>query len=291
MAAGGMRPGFTGSTIDRADHLRLDEARVAELAASLRARLLRLATLDPHLDENGGLAWGSLAELEDEAELIFLGLQDEAPLFAPLVRMQAGQRAWSVFGLLEAMAPEDAALWGTARSLIEWHNRHRFCSVCGTASELFRAGWGRKCGNCGAEHFPRVDPVVIMLAEHEGRVLLGRQPQYPPGRYSALAGFVEPGESIEEAVAREFREEAGIEVANVRYVASQPWPFPGSLMIACIADAVDDRLTIDRTELEDAFWMDRAGVESALAREAGAPFLAPPHFAIAYTLLKAWAEG
>ncbi|HEY0445628.1 MAG TPA: NAD(+) diphosphatase [Allosphingosinicella sp.] len=286
-----MRPGFTGSSVDRADHLRLDAARIAELGASLRARLLRLSALDPHLDEAGRLAWGSLAELEAEAELIFLGLDGDSPLFAPLPRLEpSGQRAFSVFRILDSMAPEDAALWGTARSLIEWHNRHRFCGVCGGASAVFRAGWGRKCPGCGAEHFPRVDPVVIMLAEHDGRVLLGRQPQYPPRRYSALAGFVEPGESIEEAVARELREEAGIRVRDVRYVASQPWPFPGSLMIACLAEAEDDALTIDRTELEDALWMDRAGVEAALAGAPDAPFLAPPRFAIANTLLRAWAE-
>jgi NAD+ diphosphatase len=133
-----------------------------------------------------------------------------------------------------------------------------------------------------------VDPVVIMLAEHDGRVLLGRQPQYPPGRYSALAGFVEPGESIEEAVARELREEAGIEVADVRYVASQPWPFPGSLMIACVAAARDDALTIDTTELEDARWIGREDVQAALSRDPGASFQAPPHFAIAHTLLAHW---
>jgi NAD+ diphosphatase len=196
-----------------------------------------------------------------------------------------------VFRLLETMRPEDAALWGTARSLIEWHNRHRFCSNCGTPTAVFRAGWGRKCSSCNAEHYPRVDPVVIMLAEHGDRVLLGRQPQYPAGRYSALAGFVEPGESIEEAVARELREEAGIQAANVRYVASQPWPFPGSLMIACIAEARDDVLTIDRTELEDAKWVRRKDVEAALRGEPGAPFLAPPHYAIAHTLLARWAAA
>ncbi len=287
-----MKPGFTGSTIDRADHLRLDEARIRELATSLRSRLLRLSVLDPELDEQGRLGWGSLAELRDEAELIFLGLDGETPLFAPLSRIdQTGQRGWSVFRLLEAMRPEDAALWGMARSLIEWHNRNRFCSNCGTATYVFRAGWGRKCPSCNAEHYPRVDPVVIMLAEHGDRVLLGRQPQYPPNRYSALAGFVEPGESIEEAVARELREEAGIEAANVRYVASQPWPFPGSLMIACIAEARDDALTIDRTELEDAKWVSRQDVEAALRGEPGAPFLAAPHFAIAHTLLARWAAA
>ncbi len=261
------------------------------MAASGSARLLRLAGLDPELDETGRLGWSTVADLEPEAELIFLGLDGEAALFAPLSRVETGQRAWSVFRLLEMMPPEDAALWGTARSLIEWHNRHPFCSVCGSASTLFRAGWGRKCGSCSAEHYPRVDPVVIMLAEREGRVLLGRQPQYPPGRYSALAGFVEPGESIEEAVAREFHEEAGIKVSNVRYVASQPWPFPGSLMIACIAETHSETLVIDTTELEDARWFERADVVAALRREPGAPFQAPPHFAIAHTLLSHWATA
>jgi NAD+ diphosphatase len=140
------------------------------------------------------------------------------------------------------------------------------------------------------EHFPRVDPVAIMLAEHEGRVLVGRQPRYPPGRYSALAGFIEPGESIEEAVARELMEEAGVAVGEVRYLASQPWPFPGSLMIGCVAAASDDRITLDRNELEDAMWVDRAGVAAALAGEADAPFQAPPHFAIAHTLLRMWVD-
>jgi NAD+ diphosphatase len=284
-----MKIGFTGAGIDRADHLRLDEARISDLASNPSARILRLAALDPELDETGRLAWASLAELEEEADLIFLGLANETPLFAPLRRIEAGQRAWAVFGILGSMAPEDAALWGTARSLIEWHNRHRFCGRCGHGTQAFRAGWGRRCGTCGLDHFPRVDPVVIMLAEHQGRVLLGRQPQYPAGRYSALAGFVEPGESIEEAVARELHEEAGIAVSNVRYIASQPWPFPGQLMMACVAEAHSDELVIDRTELDDAKWVDRDGVLAALAGEPGAPFLAPPPFAIAHTLLAWWA--
>ena len=137
----------------------------------------------------------------------------------------------------------------------------------------------------------RVDPVVIMLAEHEGRVLLGRQPHYPERRYSALAGFVEPGESIEEAVARELMEEAGVAVGDVRYVASQPWPFPGSLMIACLARAESDALRLDRNELEDAFWASREEVAAALAGDPAAPFLAPPPFAIANTLLARWSAG
>jgi NAD+ diphosphatase len=160
--------------------------------------------------------------------------------------------------------------------------------MCGQASAPFRAGWGRRCLSCQAEHFPRVDPVVIMLAEHEGSILLARQPQYPPGRYSALAGFVEPGESIEEAVARELHEEAGIIASDIRYVASQPWPFPGQLMIACTARAASAEIVLDRTELEDAFWASRADVAAAFAGEPGARFLAPPPYAIAHTLLRHW---
>jgi NAD+ diphosphatase len=241
------------------------------------------------LDAAGRLAWGELDALGQD-ELIFLGLDQNQPRFAPLRKQPPGQPAWSVWKLLGIMSNADAALWGTARSLIDWHNRHRFCSACGSPSELFRAGWGRRCPACAAEHFPRVDPVVIMLAEHDGRVLLGRQPRFPPRRYSALAGFVEPGESIEEAVTRELREEAGIEATEVRYVASQPWPFPGQLMIACLARAADDRLTLDREELDDAFWASRSEVEAALAGDPAAPFLAPPPFAIAHSLLRAWAE-
>ena len=291
-----MRVGFTGSGLDRADHLRLDEAKLAELMMHGAARLLRLADLDPVLGEDGRLAWVSFAEAGEpgkasEAELIFLGLDGDAPLFAPLVRTRLGQRAWSVFRTLGLMSPEEIAVWGAARSLIEWHNRHLYCGHCGKPTISFRAGWGRRCTGCQLEHFPRIDPVVIMLAEHEGKVLVGRQPQYPAGRFSALAGFVEPGESIEEAVARELREEAGLIVSNVRYIASQPWPFPGQLMIACVAEAETNEIVLDRNELDDAMWVDRAQIRSALDGDPEAPFLAPPPFAIAHTLLRAWAES
>ena len=283
------QPGFTGAGLDRADHLRLDPERLADLMANGDARLLQLDTVDPVLDEAGALSWGPLNGATDT---LFLGLEEGRPLFAPLVRMeQLGQRAWSVFRILSLMSPRDAAIWGAARSLNEWHNRHGYCSVCGHGTAPFRAGWGRKCPICEAEHFPRVDPVVIMLAEHEERVLLGRSPHYPPGRYSALAGFVEHGESIEEAVAREIMEEAGVRVTDIRYVASQPWPFPGQLMIACIGTAESDALTLDTNELEEAFWCDRAGVLAALAGDPDAPFQAPPPFAIANTLLTRGSEG
>ena len=281
-------PGFTGAGLDRADHLRLDEAALAAMMAKAEARLLALAELDPVLDEEGGLTWHALAEGE---ETIFLGLDGEAPLFAPLLRLEnIGSRAWSIFRVLSLMSPRDAAIWGAARSLNEWHNRHGFCGRCGAPTASFRGGWGRRCGQCRLEHFPRVDPVVIMLAEHDGKVFVARQPQYPAGRYSALAGFVEPGESIEEAVARELMEEAGLAVTDIRYVASQPWPFPGSLMIACLAQASSSEIRLDTTELEHGFWVDRQGIEAALAGGPDAPFQAPPPYAIAHTLLVRWLE-
>jgi NAD+ diphosphatase len=173
-------------------------------------------------------------------------------------------------------------------SLSSWHRRHGFCANCGSPSDVVRGGWSRQCPACQAEHYPRVDPVVIMLAEHDDRLLLGRQPQYPPGRYSALAGFLEVGETIEAAVARELFEEAGVTVSDIRYVASQPWPFPSSLMIGCTARAIDDRLTVDTTELEDARWFTRAEVAAAVAGTSDAAFIAPPPFAIARTLLEHW---
>ncbi len=286
-----IRTGFTGAGLDRMDALRLDLARLAAAASHSEARLLALAGLDPTIGENGRLAWQALDGAGHD-RLILLGFEGEAPRFAPLLDdVPLGERAWRVFGLLADMEQSDAAVWGTARALNEWHARHRFCGICGGATAPFRAGWGRRCGSCSAEHFPRVDPVVIMLAEHDGRVLVGRQHQYPPGRYSALAGFVEPGESIEEAVERELMEEAGVSVSGVRYVASQPWPFPGSLMIGCIAEAESDAVSLDADELEDAMWVDREGVAAALAGSDDAPFQAPPSFAIAHTLLQAWVDA
>ena len=159
---------------------------------------------------------------------------------------------------------------------------------------MIRAGWARACTGCGAQHFPRTDPVVIMLAEHEDSVLVGRQPMFPPNMFSALAGFVEVGESLEEAVARELREEAGIAAHSVRYVASQPWPFPSSLMIGCHAHADAPEITIDVTELKDARWFSRIEVEDAIAAiardEGGSAFRAPPRHAIANYLMRWWLE-
>ena len=283
-------PGFVGGTLDRVDHIRTNAALLAESFANPAARLLLLDGLDP-VEADGHLLLEPLphdARIEDH---VLLGIDPAGrPIFARLIAdlgpgLLPTPRSRAIVDLVPA---EEVALYGTARSLVHWHARHRFCSVCGAATESVKAGWSRKCGECGAEHFPRTDPVVIMLAEHRGRVLLGRQHSWPAGRYSALAGFVEPGETIEEAVARELHEEAGVRVHDVRYVMSQPWPFPSSLMIACFAEADDEALTLDPTEIEDAFWCDADGVRAALAGDPDAPFLPPPPMAVAWHLLDRW---
>ena len=283
--------GFTGARLDRADQMRTNEAAFAAAIADPRATCLTLDGIDFVPGASGGLLWEPL-DPADVRALMLLGIDDAgAPRFvreaAAGARVDARTR--TVMRLLPLLSAEEAALYGGARSLVDWHARHRFCAVCGTPTALFRGGWGRRCGECKAEHFPRVDPVVIMLAEFEDRVLVGRQGGFPPGFFSALAGFVEPGESLEEAVARELFEEAGIHVSDVSYVASQPWPFPSSLMIGCRAVAKDPALTLDTTEIEAAMWVDRAEVRAALASDMGAPFLAPPSLAIARYLLEAWA--
>ena len=287
-----MTPGFTGGRLDRADRLRHDPEALAELT-NWRARLLVLGPgHEPDVREDGRLGWTSLADAPDGAELALLGVEDGRAHFAAITGEPGGAafRSPRLLHALGLMAPGEAATWAAARSVLDWHARHRFCANCGAATAIFRAGWGRRCSACSTEHFPRTDPVVIMIAEHDGRALLGRQAAWPAGRFSALAGFLEPGESIEEAVAREIWEEAGVRVADVRYVASQPWPFPSQLMIACVARAENDALTLDRTELEAAIWVGRDEVRAVLAGKPG-PFLAPPSHAIAHTLLTRWSAG
>lgn len=285
---------FVGSRMDRADHVRCNPDLLAA-AMTPSARLLRLDGLDPVITSDGRLAWVSLADAADGAELVFLGRQDGHACFAPVPA--AGSTAPANPALWQAVATlpaDELATYGGARSLVDWHARHRFCSRCGQPTLPAKGGWQRNCTSeaCHAEHFPRVDPVTIMLVEHDGELLLGRQPRFPAGSYSALAGFVEPGEAIEEAVAREVLEEAGVTVRDVTYVGSQPWPFPSSLMIGCHAFGDDPALTIDRTELEDARWFTRAEVEDAVQaierNESGAAFRCPPRTAVANALLRWW---
>ena len=274
-------PFFSGSGLDRADALRADEAALRALADHPDALELQWRDALPELTPDGKLRW-----VRPTRPDLFLGLDGDAPRFSAVEAVSADFR--QVLPLITTLDANDAPLFAAVLSLTRWHSRHRFCANCGHPSEPVRGGWSRRCPSCDAEHYPRVDPVVIMLAEHDGRLLLGRQPHYPPGRYSALAGFVEVGENLEAAVARELHEEAGIRFSNVSYVASQPWPFPSSLMIGCHAEAEGDQITIDTTELEDARWFSRDQIAAAFRDEEKGPFQPPPRAAIARTLLERW---
>lgn len=256
---------------------------------------MALDALMPALDDAGKLVWGTLADAAEDAELVFLGLDrgdgGERACFAAVPAKgdasprMANPQLWSLMATLE---PGDLALYGGARSLIDWHARHRFCAQCGASTKIAKGGWQRSCDACGAQHFPRTDPVTIMLSEHEGRLMLGRGKGWPEGAFSALAGFVEPGETIEEAVAREVFEEAGVFVRDVTYVASQPWPFPSQLMIGCHSHTDSDDLTIDETEMAEVRFFTREEVAASLKGDG--PFRAPPKHAIASNLMRWWLE-
>ncbi len=286
--------GFTGSPIDRAEAIRRDETAIAAARDDPAARFLLLDGLRPVMDVSGPapvLGWVAAADVPDPGAAVLLGFEGAVPRFA--VAGPAPARLRAIDARTAAMQADLAsgAIIAHARSLIDWHARHGFCANCGQVTVSRRGGALRHCDGCGAEHYPRTDPVVIMLVVDRAAdaVLLGRGPRMPEGFLSALAGFVEVGESLEEAVRREIREEAGIDVGAVRYVASQPWPFPSSLMIGCIADAASTQIAIDPHEIEEARWVPRADVAAAL-NGAGA-FLLPPPLAIAYHLIAHWLEG
>jgi NAD+ diphosphatase len=283
--------GFTGNRLDRADHLRRDETALHMARLHPSARFLVFDRLRPLLTPDGDrLMWHRRSAVED-GPTVFLGLDaDGIPHFAvacPAEGLEGVPTDARMAGAI--LQGHEAAIVAQARSLLDWHQRHGFCAACGAPTRMAKAGYGRTCPACGAEHFPRVDPVVIMLAEKDGHVLIGRQPGFPAGFYSALAGFVEPGESLEEAVVRELFEEAGIRVHSVRYVASQPWPFPSSLMIGAIAQAKGFELRLDETEIEAARWVSRDECRAALRGEGD--WRAPPPLAIAHLLLDRWANS
>lgn len=274
-------PFFSGPGLDRADALRADDVALRALADEPSTRQLKWLGGLPLLAKDGRLEWEPAVNPD-----LFLGFDGEAARFSAIENVTADAR--TAFPLMALLNEDDAPKFAAAVSLARWHSRHNYCANCGHLTDSVRGGWSRACPACGAEHYPRVDPVVIMLVEHDGRLLLGRQPQYPPGRYSALAGFVEVGENLEAAVARELYEEAGIRARNIQYVASQPWPFPSSLMIGCHAETLSDELVIDTAELEDARWFSRSEVAAALAEASTALFQPPPKTAIARTLLEHW---
>lgn len=290
------RPGiaFAGSPLDRADAIRNNADRLASLM-DWRARLLKLDGLAPVYTDDGALEWGTLADAGADDDLVFLGLLDGKACFAAVPAEGADGPAYAQPQIWRAMSeldPGELATYGAARSLVDWHARHRFCARCGAPTRLAKGGWQRSCGSCDAQHFPRTDPVTIMVVECQGKLLLGRQPRFPARMFSALAGFVEPGETIEEAVAREIHEEAGVRVRDVRYIASQPWPFPSQLMIGCYAEADDPALTVDLSELEEARWFTREELEAARADgpDGDGPLAFPRPFAIAHHLVTWWLD-
>jgi len=285
---------FSGAPLDRDDHLRADPARIAELLAG-DALLLKLDGLVPEQAEGRALQWAPVSTAPAGADLVFLGLLDGVARFAAVPISGDADPAYAhqrSRAAMMALHCGELAIWGTARSVLDWHARHRFCARCGQPTVPAKSGWQRDCPACNSQHFPRVDPVAIMLVECGGQLLLGRQSRFPERSYSALAGFVEPGETIEEAVTREVFEEAGVRVRDVAYIASQPWPFPSQLMIGCIAQADSMALNIDTSEIEDARWFSRADVAEALAREQdSASFVPPPKQAIAHHMLGWWLEN
>ncbi|MFS0741813.1 NAD(+) diphosphatase [Brevundimonas sp. 3P9-tot-E] len=297
---------FSGNPLDRSGDLRNDAAWLAEQEANPEALAMILWEGRPLVETHEGaerLVWVSLAHARDMARDrdVFLGLWKGAPVFAaefegsidPTTGPAGGLGRFVEMREAAVVLPEaDAGIAATAKSLFDWRRRHGFCAACGKATDQASGGWKRVCPACGTEHFPRVDPVVIMLPVYkcgaEPRCLLGRQAAWPAGRMSALAGFMEPGEAIEEACAREVMEEAGLTVSDVRYHSSQPWPFPAQLMIGLIAEVTTDEAAPDQTELEAVAWLTRSEARAVLD-ETHPTIHAPPPYAIARRLLESWA--
>jgi NAD+ diphosphatase len=247
------------------------------------------------------LTFTEAAGLAPWREKVFLGLLDGAPRFAAGIDRAAVDGLKSRDDLLVTdlrsiatgglLAPEHLPPLAEAKAVLGWHARHRFCANCGTPSRVVDAGWRRDCPACDTQHFPRTDPVVIMLAIDGERCLLGRSPRFAPRMWSCLAGFIEPGETIEEAVRRETCEESGVVCGRVTYFASQPWPFPMSLMIGCHATAISTEITVDRTELEDARWFSRDEVVAMLLRRHPDGLTVAHPIAIAHHIIRAWVES
>jgi NAD+ diphosphatase len=306
---------FSGSALDRAAHLRSDPDQIAHMLAS--GHILPLWRGKPLIVNGTDLGWlphGHPA-LAHGTPPLFLGLDDGIPRFATDISdwsPEAGAEAveagffdhsaqfhpglpnthafLELRGVMLQLPPRAAELVATAKAVLHWHRSHRFCAVCGAQSDPINAGWQRACPKCAAQHFPRTDPVVIMLIQRGNSLLLGRSPGWPEGMFSCLAGFVEPGEAIESAVRREVMEETGIHVGDVRYVTSQPWPFPASLMMGFVGDATSDAITIDPTEIEAALWVSKEDLLDVMAGTH--PTIRPARAgAIAHHLIVNWLAG
>ena len=308
---------FGGSGFDRAAELRADADALATAKAVSSARTILYWRGKPLISRERPahllrvpLDHPAMADAHDEA--VFLGQEDGAPRFAHDLSswepdeldvtalgafLDPSEQAHPAFGNGEVFAelrrvmtwltPRDAELAATGKGIFGWHESHRFCAKCGVASNISQGGWQRTCPACGAHHFPRTDPVVIMLITHGNSVLMGRSPGWPEGMYSLLAGFVEPGETLEAAVRREVFEEAGVRVGHVEYLASQPWPFPASLMLGCRGQAFGREITIDPTEIEDAIWVTREEMVTVFSGDQ--PSMLPARKgAVAHFLLENW---
>ena len=298
---------FAGNPINRASDKRKDDAWIAERFASDESLAFVMWNGKPFVEKSadGGLQIAYLpTKMADglsggPERLLFMGLWKDTAIFAVDMEgpadpadgpLQGLGKFEDMRGLAARLPAGDAAILGTAKGMFEWRRKHKYCAACGQPSEVAEGGWKRQCPACKAEHFPRTDPVVIMLAVYKDRCMLGRQEIWPKGMFSALAGFLEPGETIEEACARELNEEAGLTTASVAYHSTQPWPFPNSLMIGLIAQVEDDNAAPDQTELSEVRWFTKAEARDLLAGKIPDTF-APGSMAIAHQLIKAWAES
>ncbi len=293
--------GFAGNRIDRQAESRTDDALGLALADP-RVRILQTRGGRLYLKHDGERFDGyfSLAEARAMGAAldgaVLLGMADAGPVVMapgavepddlPGTIKAIDHRSVYIQGLV---GPETLGELAQGAALLSWHATHRFCGRCGGATEMRIGGYKRVCTACNAEHFPRTDPVAIMLTVTPDRCVLGRSPHFAPGMYSALAGFIEPGETIEAAVRRETFEEAGIRLGRVAYHASQPWPFPFSLMIGCFGEALNEDIAFDGKELEDCRWFPRDEVRAMIAGEHPDGIKVPPEGAIAHHLIRAWA--
>lgn len=311
--------GFAGNPLDRLSLSREDSAALAQMAADPAARAVVFVHSMPILRAEGEAlsAFHPLAQARRIGAVeieVLLGRDDAGPVFALLLPDDAAQTEEEAddgsfidrrrlvlpknpdlqIHDLRALAAKNRligpvlAILAQAKSILHYHASHGFCARCGAATVAVAAGWRRDCPSCGARHFPRTDPVAIMLVTDGENCLLGRQKPFPPKMYSCLAGFVESGETLEECVRREVMEEAGIVVGAVAYTASQPWPFPATLMLGCRAQALSREITMDAEELEDCRWFSRAEARAMIEESNAEGFFAPGKIAIARLLLEQW---